>query len=71
MQGLQYVFHDAMLTPRDMQGSFFIVAGVTLCSALIFVQLAPNAGAEVSGRLPAPANSVTDQASPTANAPAE
>ncbi len=71
VQGLQYVYGDAALAPRDMQDSFFIVAGVTLCSALIFLRLAPDAGAEVSGRLPAPADAVTDQAAPSANAPAE
>ncbi len=71
VQSLQWAFGDATLAPRDMQWSFFVVAIVTLLSVLIFARLTPDAGDEVSGRLPAPADSLTDQAAPTANAPAE
>jgi EmrB/QacA subfamily drug resistance transporter len=54
VQGLQWAFGDATLAPRDMQMSFFVVAGVSLCSVLIFARLKPDAGAEVSGHaLPA------------------
>jgi EmrB/QacA subfamily drug resistance transporter len=49
VQSLQWVFHDASLAPRDMQLSFFVVACVTLASAVIFARLDPDAGAEVSG----------------------
>ncbi|MDE3175657.1 MAG: MFS transporter [Pseudomonadota bacterium] len=50
VQSLQWAFHDPVLTPRDMQGSFFVVAAITLVSTLIFVRLDRDAGAEVSGR---------------------
>jgi EmrB/QacA subfamily drug resistance transporter len=55
VQSLQWLFGDATLAPRDMQMSFFVVAGVSLCSVLIFARLAPDAGAEVSGHRAAPA----------------
>jgi EmrB/QacA subfamily drug resistance transporter len=71
VQGLQWFFHDATLTPRDMQMSFFVVALISLCSVLIFLRLPADAGAEVAGRLPAPADSVTDQSPRTASQPAE
>ena len=71
VQGLQWSFGDATLTARDMQTSFFVVAAITLVSTLIFARLKPDAGAEVSGHLAAPADSLTDQATRTASAPAE
>jgi EmrB/QacA subfamily drug resistance transporter len=71
VQGLQFAFHDPVLTARDMQWSFFVVAAISLASVLIFARLRPDAGDEVSGRLAAPADSVTDQATQTASAPAE
>ncbi len=60
VQSLQWVFGDATLAPRDMQWSFFVVACISLVSALIFARLRPDAGAEVSGHvLPgAPARAV-------------
>ncbi len=51
VQSLQWLFHDSALEPRDMQLSFFVVASVTLASVLIFLRLAPDAGAEVSGHV--------------------
>ena len=60
VQSLQWMFGDATLAPRDMQWSFFVVACISLVSALIFARLRPDAGAEVSGHvLPgAPARAV-------------
>jgi EmrB/QacA subfamily drug resistance transporter len=55
VQGVQWALSDAVLVPRDMQLSFFVVALVSLCSILFFARLGPDAGAEVSGhprRLP-------------------
>jgi EmrB/QacA subfamily drug resistance transporter len=49
VQSLQWAFGDATLAPRDMQLSFFVVAGVSAISTLIFWRLKPDAGAEVSG----------------------
>ena len=55
VQGLQWGFHDPVLVSRDMQVSFFVVALLTLASTLIFIRLAPDAGAEVSGHALVPA----------------
>ncbi len=49
VQGVQWALSDAVLVPRDMQISFFVVAAISLASALIFARLKPDAGAEVSG----------------------
>ena len=65
VQSLQWFFKDPVLVPRDMQISFFVVAAISLVSALIFARLDPDAGAEVSGR----ALPVTPPQ--TASAPAE
>jgi EmrB/QacA subfamily drug resistance transporter len=54
VQGLQWAFGDATLTPRDMQLSFVVMAGVALASTLVFARLDPGAGAEVSGHRRAP-----------------
>ena len=63
VQSLQWAFGDATLAPRDMQMSFFVVACISLVSALIFARLAPDAGAEVSGHVsPAPARAVEQPA---------
>ena len=55
IEGLQYGFGDATLAQRDMNGTFFVVALVSLGSMPFFWRLMPDAGAEVSGkREPAP-----------------
>ena len=66
VQSVQWLFHDPVLAPRDMQVSFFVVAAVTLASTLIFLRLDPDAGAEVSGRAV-----MTPTPPQTASAPAE
>ena len=71
VQALQFVFHDATLQPRDMQYGFFVVALISLVSTLFFLRLSRNAGDEVAGRLPAPADALTDQTARTAGAAAE
>jgi len=68
VQSLQWLFHDSVLAPRDMQWSFFVVAAISLCSVLIFARLSPNAGDEVSGRVAAIEPETPPQ---TAGAPAE
>ena len=68
VQSLQWLFHDSVLAPRDMQWSFFVVAAVSLCSVLIFARLSPDAGDEVSGRVAAIVPETPPQ---TAGAPAE
>ncbi len=65
VQSLQWLFHDPVLAPRDMQVSFYVVAAVTLASTLIFLRLDPDAGAEVSGR------AIPATPPQTASAPAE
>jgi hypothetical protein len=50
VQSIQYVLGDGQLVARDMAWSFFVVALVSLCSVAFFWRLAPDAGAEVSGR---------------------
>jgi hypothetical protein len=47
---IQFAYGDAALSTRDFAAAFFIVALVSVCSAAVFARLAPNAGAEVSGR---------------------
>jgi MFS family permease len=47
---IQFAYGDAALSTRDFAAAFFIVALVSVCSVAVFAQLAPNAGAEVSGR---------------------
>ena len=55
VQALQWTFGDTVLAPRDMQLSFLVVAAFTLASLPFFWRLAPDAGAEVSGRAMVPA----------------
>ena len=50
VQSIQYVLGDGQLVARDMAWSFFVVALVSLSSVAFFWRLAPDAGAEVSGR---------------------
>ncbi len=67
VQGVQWALGDALLVPRDMQISFFVVAAISLCSVLVFMRLHPDAGAEVSGHL----RNGSASSRQTASAPAE
>jgi EmrB/QacA subfamily drug resistance transporter len=50
IETIQFFYGDPALSTRDFASAFFVVALVSVCSVAIFAQLAPNAGAEVSGR---------------------
>jgi EmrB/QacA subfamily drug resistance transporter len=63
VQSIQYVLGDGQLVARDMAWSFFVVALVSLSSVALFWRLAPDAGAEVSGRraaMPQPAGAAAE-----------
>ena len=50
IEGLQYAYGDATLSQRSMNGTFLVVALVSLGSLPFFWRLTPDAGAEVSGK---------------------
>ena len=51
---LTQAFAGAELGPADFAPAFFVVAAMAGLSALIFLRLPPDAGAEMAGRRPAP-----------------
>jgi EmrB/QacA subfamily drug resistance transporter len=59
IEAVQALKGDASLSSSDFGPAFFIVAAISLGSALIFARLSPNAGSEVSGRLAPPSKSAT------------
>jgi EmrB/QacA subfamily drug resistance transporter len=50
IESIRFLHGDSALTARDFGPAFFIVALISTSSVLIFMRLAPDAGAEVSGR---------------------
>ncbi|MGA2042699.1 MAG: MFS transporter [Roseiarcus sp.] len=50
IESIQAFYGDAGLAARDFGGAFFVVALISVSSILVFLRLAPDAGAEVSGR---------------------
>jgi EmrB/QacA subfamily drug resistance transporter len=52
---IQLGFGDQALEARDLSLAFVLVAIISSLSVIIFAQLKPDAGAAVSGKLPAPA----------------
>jgi EmrB/QacA subfamily drug resistance transporter len=55
VQSIQFGFGDPALQARDLSLSFVLVAIISSLSVFVFAQLKPDAGAAVSGKLPAPA----------------
>ena len=51
IQLVQFGFGDATLSARDLSTAFILVAIVSSLSILVFIRLAPDAGAAVSGKL--------------------
>jgi hypothetical protein len=51
---IQLSFGDSELMARDLSLAFVLVAIVSSLSVLVFARLKPDAGAAVSGKLPAP-----------------
>lgn len=49
------------LTAADFPAAFVIVAGISVLSVLFFMRLPPDAGAELSGRGPVPAQTPADK----------
>lgn len=49
------------LTAADFPAAFVIVAGISMLAALFFMRLPPDAGAELSGRAPVPAQIPADK----------
>ncbi len=54
VQTIQFGFGDSALEARDLSLAFVMVAIISSLSTLIFARLKPDAGAAVSGKLPAP-----------------
>ncbi len=54
VQSIQFGFGDSALEARDLSLAFVMVAIISSLSTLIFAMLKPDAGAAVSGKLPAP-----------------
>jgi EmrB/QacA subfamily drug resistance transporter len=54
VQSIQLGFGDPELQTRDLSLAFVLVAIVSSLSVFVFAQLRPDAGAAVSGKLPAP-----------------
>jgi EmrB/QacA subfamily drug resistance transporter len=54
VQSIQLGFGDPELQARDLSLAFVLVAIVSSLSVFVFAQLRPDAGAAVSGKLPAP-----------------
>jgi EmrB/QacA subfamily drug resistance transporter len=50
IESIQLMYGDQTLVARDFGPAFFVVALISCASVLIFARLAPDAGAEVSGR---------------------
>ena len=50
IESVQLLYGDGVLVTRDFGPAFFVVALISVASILIFARLAPDAGAEVSGR---------------------
>ena len=56
IESIQFLYDDSTLVARDFGGAFFVVALISVSSTLVFLRLAPDAGAEVSGRRATPAD---------------
>src|SRR5208337_2954635 len=54
VQSIQLGFGDPELQARDLSLAFVMVAIISSLSVFVFAQLKPDAGAAVSGKLPAP-----------------
>jgi len=54
VETIQFGFGDQALEARDLSFAFILVAIISSLSVFIFVGLKPDAGAAVSGKLPAP-----------------
>jgi EmrB/QacA subfamily drug resistance transporter len=54
VQSIQLGFGDPELQARDLSLAFVLVAIVSSLSVIVFARLRPDAGAAVSGKLPAP-----------------
>jgi len=50
IESIQLMYGDQTLVARDFGPAFFVVALISCASIFVFARLAPDAGAEVSGR---------------------
>jgi len=58
---------EAELSAADFPPAFLMVAAISAISALIFVRLGPEAGAELANRLPNPAENPAEASDPRVN----